>query len=365
MGVKDIRSWLLVLVSPCVSVIAFPEILNDGANLAKFLVLGIFSCGLLALLISNRRSLNLHKYRLPLISVGLFAVSLLNPILFSGSPIELQLYGTYGRNTGLLTHIFLLIVFVSALTLSKEINIKRAISSLIIAGSFETFYAILQIMKADPISWGNRDGWIFGTFFNPNFLSAFLGIASSSILLVILTWNLNIGLKILLLADALLMIFVIIKSESVQGIFTFVASIAVVIFLYIRKFFDSKYLSYGYVLFVGISIFIAILGLLQKGPLRTYLYQESISFRGDYWKAAFKAFTHNPITGVGLDSFGNWYSFYRSSIAATRHGPDIVTNSAHNIFLDYAASGGIFLLCSYLLLCFLVIRSIIVIARGS
>jgi O-antigen ligase len=360
---KDLRSWLLILISPCVTVIAFPYLLNDSVNLSKFLVLGIFSCGLLALLVRNRTSLNLHKHRVPLISVGTFVMALLVPMLFSGSPFELQLYGTYGRNTGFLTALFFIIVFISALTLSHETVIKRITFGLILAGSFEALYAALQVINADPINWRNREGWIFGTFFNPNFLSAFLGIVFSAILVVLFTWNLGNGIKLVLLLEALLLMFVIFKSGSVQGMFIALTSATILVFLYTRKLFANKFLNYGYISLVSISVATIFMGFLQKGPLKSLVYQESITFRGDYWRAGWKMFTQHPITGVGLDSFGDWYSYYRTSIAATRHGPDIVTNSAHNIFLDYAASGGILLLFSYMFLNLLVIRKILEVTK--
>ena len=59
-------------------------------------------------------------------------------------------------------------------------------------------------------------------------------------------------------------------------------------------------------------------------------------------------FQENWLHGVGLDSYGDYYRMYRDTIAANRRGLDVVSNSAHNIFIDLAAAGGIVLLLSYL-----------------
>jgi hypothetical protein len=49
--------------------------------------------------------------------------------------------------------------------------------------------------------------------------------------------------------------------------------------------------------------------------------------------------TANPIFGVGIDSFGDWYFPLRSANAAF-HTPLTQSNSAHSIFLDLGSGGG-------------------------
>jgi hypothetical protein len=57
----------------------------------------------------------------------------------------------------------------------------------------------------------------------------------------------------------------------------------------------------------------------------------------------------HPLTGVGMDSYGDWYRFARSLKAATvLPGPKTFTNASHNVILDFFAYGGWPLLLSYL-----------------
>jgi hypothetical protein len=57
----------------------------------------------------------------------------------------------------------------------------------------------------------------------------------------------------------------------------------------------------------------------------------------------------HPLTGVGMDSYGDWYRRARSEHAATvLPGPNTVTNAAHNVVLDFFAYGGFPLLIAYL-----------------
>jgi hypothetical protein len=62
----------------------------------------------------------------------------------------------------------------------------------------------------------------------------------------------------------------------------------------------------------------------------------------------------NPVFGVGLDSFGDWYWSVRSAPAAL-NSMDANTNSAHNVYIDIASNGGFPLLIAYLALNGLVI----------
>jgi O-antigen ligase len=52
---------------------------------------------------------------------------------------------------------------------------------------------------------------------------------------------------------------------------------------------------------VGFSVagaILAILGMLQKGPLVSLLYKDSVSVRGYYWRAGIEMFKDSPLTGV-------------------------------------------------------------------
>jgi O-antigen ligase len=64
----------------------------------------------------------------------------------------------------------------------------------------------------------------------------------------------------------------------------------------------------------------------------------------------------NPIFGVGLDSYGDWYRRSRTIEATLRRGPDVTSNAAHNAFLDISSYGGFPLVLIYIVLIILVIN---------
>jgi O-antigen ligase len=110
--------------------------------------------------------------------------------------------------------------------------------------------------------------------------------------------------------------------------------------------------------------FIAVLlGTLNKGFLAKFLYQDSVTFRGDYWRAGQQMTMENPIFGVGLDSYGDWYRRSRTIEATLRRGPDIFSTSAHNQIFDISSNGGLLLLSAYLFIMGLAVRAVIRVLR--
>ena len=362
---KDSRALLLILLGPLVSIAALPSLMIDTTNLIKLLILGIISFGLGGYLLIDKSWLRDTRLRATLIILGIFLVALLMPLFFSGSPFELQLYGSYGRNTGFITYFFLVSVALSAITQSSENLMYKIAQGIVITGAIETFYTYLQYFRIDPINWQNIDGWLFGTFINPNFLSAFLGFSCVVIVVILFDNKRKLIIRAVLVFQLLATLFIIGMSQSVQGIAITVIGVAILLYLWLRKRCNSRTINFGYTALALIGSVLAIFGFLQKGPLKSLLYQESISFRGDFWQAGWLMFLNHPLTGVGLDSYGNWYMHYRTLTAATRPGPEVTSTAAHNLFLDFAANGGILLISVYLVLNAMVLVSIIRVFRRS
>jgi hypothetical protein len=149
-------------------------------------------------------------------------------------------------------------------------------------------------------------------------------------------------------AYILVSIFAIAKSDAQQGVIVSLLSAGLVGFFFIKSKFPNPAIRYTYLGLGAIGVFVGILGILQKGPLASLLYKASVTYRGDYWHAGVVMFKSHPWFGVGLDSFGDYYRVSRTLEATLRRGPSTVSNAAHNVFIDIAATAGIFALLAYL-----------------
>jgi hypothetical protein len=103
----------------------------------------------------------------------------------------------------------------------------------------------------------------------------------------------------------------------------------------------------------------AILGTLQRGPF-SFVYKHSVSLRGTYWKTAIEMGSSNPLSGVGMDAYGDWYRRARPPVALLdTPGIGITSNAAHNVVLDFFAFGGWPLFIAYIALITLTMISIV------
>jgi hypothetical protein len=91
---------------------------------------------------------------------------------------------------------------------------------------------------------------------------------------------------------------------------------------------------------------VAILGMLNNGPLASILYKYSVQSRGEFFRTAISTTKDNAVFGVGLDSFGDFSTIYKSAKDAA--GVNEPVDNAHNYFLNYAANGGILLALLYI-----------------
>jgi O-antigen ligase len=333
-----------------------PWISLDPINLPKFLILG--TCGFAAIgnLAPYLKPMMKSEARVLSWAVVLFIACLFMSFLLSSSGTWAQVYGAFGRNTGLLAYVGLALMLLSVVFISNLGFVRKLIWVLVATGIFNVVYGMVQWSGNDPINWSNPYNPIVGTLGNPNFVSAHLGIAGLAAFALGVEKSRTLVTRLILLGNVGLSLFVIYESNASQGLLIFGLGAALVIYF---RFVQQLHLLIrsGYGLLIGATSVLGVFGILNKGPLAPYLYQVSVTYRGDYWRVGWKMTTDHPIFGVGLDSYGDWYRASRNEAAALRRGPDVTSNSAHNVFLDISSNGGFLLLIAYLLIIGLVLRS--------
>jgi O-antigen ligase len=353
MRIKPLN-WV-AFAGPIVTVAFSPTFTYEPFDNVKLLLLGVFAGIGLSRFITQFTDNRSKQLKVVASAILLFYLALLIPLFFSQAPLSQQIFGVAGRSLGFLHYFFLGLILLGALTEARESSISNFLKGLTLTGLFEAVYGILQYLKLDPINWENENSWVFGTFGNPNFLSAFAGISVSASLFMYFQDS-SPRWKVLNASNVALGTAIAALSASIQGIVLILFSIWILVIT--SAFLRSKLLGIAVAFLGAITSAIAVLGIFQIGPLTRFLYQDSTSFRGDYWRAGIAMVKENFLTGVGLDSYGDNYRQFRDATAGQRRGLDIYADSAHNLLIDLAATGGLLLLISYLLTNVLVVISI-------
>jgi hypothetical protein len=331
------------------SVFVVSGTVTDPVNAPKLAILGIVGAASFGIVLASMTRIRNRASKLAAFLVFLFLMAASSSASLSESPLSQNLYGVYGRNNGLITYIFLSFIFLSATLLNVQRNFDSVAKALIFGGIVNVVYCGWVILFGDFIGWDNPYGNILGTFGNPNFIGAFLGIFLSAYVAYALSPRKSILWKYSLIIVVPVTFYEIIDSSAIQGRVVAVGGLALVAFSYLRFKLNKATLGL-YSLAGSIVGVLAILGALQIGPLSQYIYKTSVSLRGQYWLAGWNAGESSPLTGVGMDALGDWYRRVRDPQALVLPGANTVVNTAHNVFLDMFAFGGWPLFISYILL---------------
>ena len=264
-----------------------------------------------------------------------------------------SIFGEIQRQTGVLTYMCLaalMYLMARYFSLNSMVYFYHVIMFI---GLFYFIYGVLQFTNNDFFEWNNQYNSIIGTLGNPNFAAAFMSI------IAVLSWSYLFLEKINLLKKLFMAIVLlglslnIVLSNARQGILTLLASLS--IFTLVIVFKKNRFLGIAGVIVFGIVSIISIAGMLQSGPLEKLLYKDSVSLRGYYWRAGVNMFANNPLFGVGIERYGANFKFYRDSGYANTYGYDLISTNAHNVPIQFFATGGIFVGIAYLAIQLLVL----------
>ena len=262
------------------------------------------------------------------------------------------LLGTYMRNGGYITLICLAIVFtiVSNLPINK-VNEFKKIFLISIYGLI--LYALLQFFELLPYKTVlSYQGALTLTLTNPNFTSAYLGIAISGVIIFLIYRKRN-SLQYTLLLPVLF--YFLFKTQSLQGFLIVLVTFLIYliyerekIFLLIKKFKKSTLLILS-----GIILsFIGNLASISQWVTTNGSVKQRLSYWGlsvDIWRDYF-------LTGVGLDNLRNFTTTYRSLGLVKQEGMFTAPDRSHNVVLDHFVNGGLFTGLLWLIFAVLVSR---------
>jgi O-antigen ligase len=338
--------WLVAGLA--ITTLYFQTNLADPFNSPKMWIIILLASWLAGYVFSFRKLIKeIIVLRNLTLIVGFFAVSSLVVTLLSDFKY-VAIFGDTQRRNGFLTYLSLSIIMISAALFFRVFNASRIYITTYFIGVITLVYAILQSSGRDFVNWNNPYNSIIGTVGNPNFAAAVMAIIGVLLFSLVFNSDFHKFYRFSGLIITGLLYLVIFLSDARQGLLAL--TLGIVVFLIIYLFNKSKSLGIA-ASGVGFFAFIfALLGMLQMGPLERFLYKPSVSVRGYYWRAGFEMLQDKPLIGVGMDRYGAYFKEVREVGYPLAYGFDITSSNAHNTFIQFFATGGIFLGISYLLL---------------
>ena len=358
-------SWITVIAPVAVVLFVDPVNLYDPFNVLRLLVLTCFGFAAFGYVAFNYKFKFDLKTQKVLYLGPVFALWCLIVLIFSGNNFSQGLFGVSGRNTGFLAYSSLAMLMLGAALSANLATLKYSMLSLLGLAGVTSIYGFFQSVDMDPIDWVNGYSPVFGLFGNPNFHSAFLAIAMSAAAVILVSPKINVKNRILLVLLLVLFLYNVIESKAQQGILAFLVGLSVIGFAYVLSVKKSRILLISYTTIVLVSGVAAVLDILQKSPWTPFLYKASVSERGDVWQAGWRIFLDNPVIGIGLDQYRDYYARYRDIDAVMRAGSKTSSSSAHNIFMDLGSGGGFVLIALYLVILYVTLLSIVRVLRRS
>ena len=282
-------------------------------------------------LVSVAKNFNLINGLILIFLVYFWIRTLLNQDIYTG------IFGSYGRYTGALTYTCWMLILLQGSLLKNHFDpyvfIKYFYWTTLVVYS----YAIMQVINFDILGWEALYDGVFSTLGNPNFLSAYTAVVTGTSVWLLLYPNESFKrfIPVIFLIASL---YVQTNTSSLQG---YVLSIYTITLLLILKFYETR--NQLWMVVTGVSFFGAILGLMgimNMGPLRSWLFQSSNIYRLDFWKTGINMIEGNPLFGVGIERYGAYFRRYREIEQIFRTDPNQTSDSAHNIVIHLGATGG-------------------------
>lgn len=375
----NIMLYATILIMPLI-VVKVSKFRYSLGKLMFLYVVGIFLIiNIFREIIKNKK----FKFRKEYISLGIFLLTILIASILSPYK-NIAFIGNAVRNEGFITIAIYVLLFIAS---SQYLKItEKSIDIIIGIGSLHGLYGILQFYHIDPIQkWAleaiNADDSI-GLLGNKMFFSAYITLfLVLSISLYIFKW------KKRYLISSLILFSTLICTLTRSGWLSFLFVCIIGFFMIIRR---KDCLKRVVVLVLTFSVIVFTLNITSDGRVlgrvnhtigevnglsqnseesteeakddsdKNIVVNASLNSRKEILKLYIQAFRDSPFLGTGPDTFNerladDYPIEYLNKLINTGEGAD----KAHNEYLEYATSCGIFTLISYLILLEMIIYGLI------
>lgn len=341
-----------ILALPATVLLIVPSF-DDPINIPKVMALFIFAFTSAALFLALRkRTLRKIHHKTSRIYLTLYLLLTMTMIMsgFLGGQNYIRiLFGTSGRNNGLIYYLSALVIVLVILHLIVGVReIHYVYRTLIWTSLAFAVYCAMQYLNIDPVPWNNPYSKVIGTLGNPNFSASALAIfAVFWMYMFFQSSSGNIGLRLGMLMTSLIMVFLSWTTESLQGLVVVGLGFALVGYIKIRQRNSKNIIPIIFFGATALGLVISFASFLGIGPLGSLLEQYTLKLRGWYALIGLRAMIDSPWTGTGVDSYVDAFRSSRGDEFVSLYGPTLVSNNAHSTPAQVGATFGVIVFLLY------------------
>lgn len=340
----DLRTLKLVqigaLIGATLTTFFFFTPALDPFNLPKSVLL-IGTAAAVCMSLVAARTKDLRARLVTAIPLTALLIAMIISAVTGSASVHRVLFGAYSRATGLLSYTAMILIAIGLSITVRKSTLNFTYVAIGAVATFEVIYGFLQLVGADPIKWVNPYNPVIGSLGNPNFMSATLAFSSLGVVAVALSSRPSKTVRILSATLSVCGLLMAWSTNSVQGPIAFAGGLTFLlgVFLWLKR--PKSSLLIGYTSLAALMLGVVVLGVAKIGPLSDILYRYTLGIRTHYWGAAWHMMTANPLTGVGVDSYGESYRAYRDLAFVQSNGPTLFSNAAHSVPLQLGATLGL------------------------
>lgn len=324
----------------------FNSKIQDPFNSPKMWIVILVSAWLVGHIIANNnKSFKVPETKIFVALLGIFVLSSFISALTTDISYT-AFFGENQRRNGFLTYLALVIFMLAASIYVKVESLKRLNFVAFYTGLILATYGLMQISGLDFIKWNNPYNAVISTVGNPNFAAAVMAMIASIVFGPVLNNGFNVYYRLLSLFLSVILLVTIYLSDARQGLIAFGVGVGVYVIIWLYGIKSRlRHILLGSSLVIGLF---SILGMLQIGPLTSFLYKGSVTVRGYYWRAGIEMFKDQPFFGIGFDRYGAFFKEFREVGYPLNYGFNITSSNAHNVPIQVFSTTGVFAGISYL-----------------
>jgi tetratricopeptide (TPR) repeat protein len=290
-------------------------------------------------------------------AVAAFALALVITTVTSATPLA-SVIGFYSRYTGFAPYLAYLVIFFITLRVADQAFVRLLTRTALVALGFVITYGLLQAAGLEPLSYnedslGGSASFLgnFSLLGNTNFSAAWTGAVSALALITALSPAEHRAWRILAALLLPLTLLYTVLTGSAQGPITAaiaLGSTGLVLMAApggrLRQVVAARR---GLVLAVAGGVVTAVgVGLaVGLASARSQL-DRALVDRPEFWQAALRIFSDNPVLGTGLDTYAHFFQAYRPTSLAITDGV-ATTDAPHSVPLGMLSNGGLVLGVTY------------------